>query len=117
MLLPRICKLRNGVNKTPQFRLCLTAKCGTKTIAQNEKKDLILVRNEYSLQPSKLLYNCQSQRMGGGWIFLKTFCVSLFNEDLSNEPNFGWVPFKFHTSAKFQAVNIIYETALPARTE
>ncbi len=30
-----------------------------------------------------------SPRMGGGWIFLKTFRVSLFNEDLSNEPNFS----------------------------
>jgi hypothetical protein len=30
-----------------------------------------------------------SQRMGGGWIFLKTFGASLFNEDLSNEPNSG----------------------------
>ena len=30
-----------------------------------------------------------SQIMGGGRIFLKTFRASLFNEDLSNEPNFG----------------------------
>jgi hypothetical protein len=29
-----------------------------------------------------------SQRMGGGRIILKT---SLFNEDLSNEPNFGQI--------------------------
>jgi hypothetical protein len=28
-----ICKLRNGVNKTPQFLLFLMAKGGTKTIA------------------------------------------------------------------------------------
>jgi len=34
---PRICKMCNGVNKPPQFP----------------------VRNEYSPQPSKLLYNCQ----------------------------------------------------------
>ncbi len=27
--------------------------------------------------------------MGGRQIFLKTFRSSLFNEDLSNEPNFG----------------------------
>ncbi len=27
--------------------------------------------------------------MGGGRIFLKTFRASLFNDDLSNEPNFG----------------------------
>jgi hypothetical protein len=30
---PRICKLRNGVNKTPQFLHFSTAKGGTKTIA------------------------------------------------------------------------------------
>jgi hypothetical protein len=29
----RVCKLRNGVNKTPQFLLFLMAKGGTKTIA------------------------------------------------------------------------------------
>ncbi len=32
-----------------------------------------------------------SQRMGGGRIFLKTYRASLFNKDLSNEPNFGWI--------------------------
>ncbi len=30
-----------------------------------------------------------SEDGGGGRIFLKTFRDSLFNEDLSNEPNFG----------------------------
>ena len=66
---------------------------------------LIQVLNEYSPQPSKLLYNCQlktrrrsktlkgSQRMGGGRIFLKSFRASLFNEDLSNEPNFSRIHF------------------------
>ncbi len=29
----RVCKLHNGVNKTPQFLLVLLAKGGTKTIA------------------------------------------------------------------------------------
>jgi hypothetical protein len=29
--------------------------------------------------------------MGGEWIFLKTFRASLFNEELSNEPNFGQI--------------------------
>ncbi len=43
----RVCKLRNGVDKTPQFLLSI-ANGGT-----------------------------------------KTFRASLFNEDLSNEPNFG----------------------------
>jgi hypothetical protein len=30
-----------------------------------------------------------SQSMGGRWIFLKNHRASLFNDDLSNEPNFG----------------------------
>ncbi len=29
--------------------------------------------------------------MGDGRIFLKIFCSSLFNDDLSNEPNFGQI--------------------------
>ncbi len=29
--------------------------------------------------------------MGGGRIFLKAFRASHFNEDLSNEPNFGQI--------------------------
>jgi hypothetical protein len=33
--------------------------------------------------------------MGGRWIFLKTYRASLFNEDLSNEPNFGWDPSRW----------------------
>ncbi len=77
----RVCKLCNGANKTPKFLLFPIAKGGTKTIAhssiaegssfwsldrrindcklRNEKKDLIQVRNEYSPQLSKLLYNWQ----------------------------------------------------------
>ncbi len=35
--------------------------------------------------------------MGGGQIFLKTFRASLFNEGLSNEPNFG----KFHLTGSW----------------
>jgi hypothetical protein len=37
-----------------------------------------------------------SQRMGFGRIFLKTFRASLFNEDLSNEPNFGRIHLAGH---------------------
>jgi hypothetical protein len=69
-----------------------------------KEKDLIPACNEYSPQLSKLLYNWQlknkeavytlkaSQRMGGGRIFLKTFCtlslmktyqMSLFRPDPS----------------------------------
>jgi hypothetical protein len=35
-----------------------------------------------------------SQRMGSRRIFLKKTEASLFNDDLSNEPNFGWSTFK-----------------------
>ncbi len=75
----RVCKLRNDVNKTPQFLLFSMAKRGTKTNSAlvncrgiefligafmivncgMKKKDLINVHNEYSLQLSKLLYNWQ----------------------------------------------------------
>jgi hypothetical protein len=34
-----------------------------------------------------------SQGMGDGRIFLNKHRASLFNEDLSNEPNFGWIHF------------------------
>ena len=62
---------------------------------------LIQVRNEYSPQPSKLLYNCQfknkealsnSKKLsedGGRADFLKNLLDTTFNKDLSNEPNFG----------------------------
>jgi hypothetical protein len=33
------------------------------------------------------------QGMGDGRIFLNKHRASLFNEDLSNEPNFGWIHF------------------------
>jgi hypothetical protein len=78
---PRVCKLCNGVKKTPQFFMFSMAKGRIKTIAhlsvvevssflsldrhiydcklQNEKKNLIQVRNEYSPQLSKLLYICK----------------------------------------------------------
>jgi hypothetical protein len=64
------------------------------------KKKVPSARQIFTLT-SKLLHNCQlktkrrsntlkgSQRMVSGWIFLKTFRASLFNDDLSNEPNFG----------------------------
>ncbi len=38
-----------------------------------------------------------SQRKGGGRILLKIFGASLFNEDLSNEPNFG----RIHLAGQF----------------
>jgi hypothetical protein len=67
---------------------------------QIEKKHLIQVRNEYSLQLSKLLHNWRLKNKealkyfeglseDGRADFSKTFLASLFNEDLLNEPNFG----------------------------
>ncbi len=32
-----------------------------------------------------------SHGMGDGWIFLKNHRASVFNEDISNEPNFGGI--------------------------
>jgi hypothetical protein len=43
-----VCKLRNGVKKTPQFLLFSLAKGGTKTTAHLSIADLIPVRNEYT---------------------------------------------------------------------
>ncbi len=72
-------------------------------------KDLIQVRNEYSLLLSKLLYNCQLKKKGGALILQRdlggwgaagifgTFSASLFNEDLSNEHNFG----RIHLAGKY----------------
>ncbi len=66
-----------------------------------KKKDSVQVRNEYSPQLSKLLYNWQVKKKevlwyfeglsedGGRADFLKTFRAYLFDEDLSNEPNFS----------------------------
>ncbi len=79
---PRICKMRNGVSKTPSIsfffqlpkaeqrslRTCqlwrsgvFEAYIGAFTIVNciMKKKHLIQVRNEYSSQLSKLLYNCK----------------------------------------------------------
>ncbi len=39
--------------------------------------------------------------MGGGRIFLKTFRVSLFNEGLSNEPNFGRILGRIHLAGQY----------------
>jgi hypothetical protein len=71
----RVCKLCNGVKKTPQFLLFSLAKGGTKTIAHLSitegssfwSLDRCIymymyngkLRNEYSPQLSKLLYNWQ----------------------------------------------------------
>jgi hypothetical protein len=59
-----ICKLRNGVNKTPKFLLFQmplpTCQLLRGRVFEAEmKKKLIQVCNAYSPQPSKLLYNCQ----------------------------------------------------------
>jgi hypothetical protein len=50
-----------------------------------KNKDLTQVRNEYSPQ---LL---EDGGGGGEWFFKKSFRASLFNENLSDEPNFGGI--------------------------
>ncbi len=77
----RICKMRNGVSKTPSISSFFKCQRRRKTIAhlsiaegrsfwsldmriydcklRNEKKHLIQVCNDYSPQLSKLLYNCK----------------------------------------------------------
>jgi hypothetical protein len=69
--------------------------CGMK------EKNLIQMGNKYSLQLSKLLYNCKLKNKkahkyfkglmedGSRWIFLKNLRETSFNKDLSNEPNFS----------------------------
>jgi hypothetical protein len=34
--------------------------------------------------------------MGGGWIFPKNLRACLFNDDLTNEPNFGQIHLAGH---------------------
>jgi hypothetical protein len=86
-----LCKLRNGVKKTPQFLLF-----------QWKKVDQVC--SEYLRSYLNLLHNWQlksslkgSQSMGDGRIFLKTGRDASFNKDLSNEPNFD----KIHLSGQY----------------
>jgi hypothetical protein len=58
-----------------------------------KEKDLIPVRNEYFPQLSKLFYNWQVKNKEA-LLYFEGLSedggqVSLFKEDLSNEPNFG----------------------------
>ncbi len=83
----RLCKLRNGVNKTPQFLLFSMQKVNQ-------------VHSEYLRSYLNWLHNWQlksrspsnalkgSHSMGDGRIFLNTGHNASFNKDLSNEPNF-----------------------------
>ncbi len=53
---PRICKMRNGVNKMPQFLLFSGAKGGTKTIAH-----LSIAEGESFWSLDRRIYNCKLQ--------------------------------------------------------
>jgi hypothetical protein len=46
--------------------------------------------------------------MGGGQIFLKTFRASLFNEDLSNEPNLGQIHLAGHCGQYLYATQSLH---------
>ncbi len=85
----RICKMRNGVSKTPSissFFNCPSAQWIFSAAIKNSVNCCTIV-NWKTRKRSNTLKG--SQRMGGGRIFLKTYCSSLINEDLSNDPNFG----------------------------
>jgi hypothetical protein len=84
---PHICKMRNGVKKRPQCLLFSTVKGGMNILRSYLNCSTIV--NWKTRKRSNNLKG--SPRMGGGRIFLKTSRASLFNEDLSNEPNFGWI--------------------------
>ncbi len=81
-----ICKMRNGVSKT----LSLSSFFQLPKCAMNILRSYLnccTIRNWKTRKRSNTLMG--SQRMGGGRIFLKTFCASLFHEVISNEPNFS----------------------------
>ncbi len=46
--------------------------------------------------------------MGDGWIFLKNLSALLFNDDLSNEPNFDWI----HLAGQFYFFYILVTLSL-----
>ncbi len=86
----RVCKLRNGVNKMPQFSSFFNGQRRTKCTMNILRSYLncCTIVNWKTRRRSNTLKD--SRRMHWGRAdFLKTFCASLFNEDLSNEPNFG----------------------------
>jgi hypothetical protein len=86
---PGLCKSR--INCLTGFDQC--AKVLSKRIYDsklgNEKNIGCLIVNYKTRRRSDTLKG--SQRMGEGRIFLKTCRASLFNDDLSNEPNFCWI--------------------------
>ncbi len=49
-----------------------------------------------------------SHRMGEGLIFPKNLCASLFNDDLSNEPNFGRIHLAGTIPLKYRNVQQRY---------
>jgi hypothetical protein len=79
-----ICKMRNGVSKTPPMSSFFNCQ-GRMNILHSYLNCSTII----NLKTRKRTDTKGLSEDGGGRIFLKTFRASLFNEDLSNEPNFG----------------------------
>ncbi len=83
----RVCKLSNGVKKTPQFLLFSMAKGGPSV--QWISPQLLNWLHNWQLKNGRRSHTLKgSHSMVDGRIFLKTGRDASFNRDLSNEPNF-----------------------------
>jgi hypothetical protein len=82
-------KMRNGVSKTPSITSFFPLpKCEMNIL--RSCLNCSTIENWKTRKRSNTFKGSQRRRGGGGgWIFLKTYRTSPFNEDLSNEPNFG----------------------------
>jgi hypothetical protein len=81
----RSCKMCNGVSKTPSISYFSTAQVHNEYL--HSYLNCCTIVNWKTMKRSNTLKG--SQRMEGGRIFLKNPRACLFNDDLSNEPNFG----------------------------
>jgi hypothetical protein len=97
-----VCKMHNGVSKTPSMSSFSTVKGGMNIFRRYLNCSTIV--NGKTRKHTNTLKG--SQRMGGGRIFLKTFRASLFNEDLSNEPNLG----RIHLAGQYLKKNGLLST-------
>ncbi len=87
----RICKLRNGVKKMPQFLLFFNGQRWTKC-AVNILRSYLNWWHNWLLKNRRRSHTLKgSHSMGDGRIFLKNRRDASFNKDLSNEPNFDQI--------------------------
>jgi hypothetical protein len=87
----RVCKLCNGVKKTPQFLFFFNGqrwkKCAMNILPSYLNCCTIVNWKTGNRKRTNTLKG--SRRLGGSRIFLKSLRDTSFNKDLSNEPNFG----------------------------